>query len=154
MAELEEIRGFFFYRKLYLKTGHGSPCSSQAASEDGGWTFAAAIKRSASQEEVRAETKLIVAPEEGKAVQIDFVARNSRLHKWINSCLVILELLLKKLKSEDGANLRVRSKINPTPRQSFFFKPWSAGNSFLASVWQVSESEWERICMRCDGVGV
>ena len=74
MAELEEIRGFFFYRKLYLKAGHGSPCSSQAASEVREWTSAAAIKRSTSEKEVRARTKLIVLLEKGKAVQIDFVA--------------------------------------------------------------------------------
>lgn len=74
MAELEEIRGFFFYRKLYLKTGHGSPCSSQAASEVGDWTFAAAIKRSKWQKEVRAGTKLIVWLEKFSAVEIDFVA--------------------------------------------------------------------------------
>lgn len=74
MAELEEIRGFFFYRKLYLKAGHGSPCSSQAVSEGREWTFAAAIKRSTLEKEVKAETKLIVLLEKSRAVQIDFVA--------------------------------------------------------------------------------
>lgn len=64
MAELEEIRGVFFYRKLYLKAGHGSPCSSEVSE----WTCAAAIKRATSREEVKAETKLIALLERGKAV--------------------------------------------------------------------------------------
>ena len=68
MAELKIIRAFFFYRKLFLKTGHGSPCSSKAALKLRDQSFAVTIKRSKSKMEVEAETKPIAWEGKGLAV--------------------------------------------------------------------------------------